>query len=102
MIERIWDKKLFAVKAFSKNYLNENPKGKALVLKEIIIQRQLDHPNIGKLLEVYESQNSLYLVQELFEGGNLNNYLKVKKALSMKDIQIILKSILEALKHMSE
>jgi calcium-dependent protein kinase len=33
--------------------------------------RQLDHPNIVRLEEVYESQSEIYLVQELCLGGEL-------------------------------
>lgn len=32
---------------------------------------QLDHPNIVRLEEVYESQSEIYLVQELCLGGEL-------------------------------
>lgn len=30
--------------------------------------RELDHPNIMKLYEVYETQNSIYMGLELLEG----------------------------------
>ena len=39
--------------------------------EEIAIMCQLDHPNIVRLEEVYESMNEIYLVQELCEGGEL-------------------------------
>ncbi len=31
--------------------------------------RALDHKNIMKLHEIYETENSLYLVLDLFDGG---------------------------------
>jgi len=39
--------------------------------EEIYIMAQLDHPNIVRLEEVYESLNEIYLVQELCNGGEL-------------------------------
>mmetsp|Transcript_41026 Transcript_41026/g.45844 ORF Transcript_41026/g.45844 Transcript_41026/m.45844 type:complete len:1074 (-) Transcript_41026:113-3334(-) len=38
---------------------------------EIFIMCQLDHPNIIRLEEVYESHSEIYLVQELCVGGEL-------------------------------
>lgn len=38
---------------------------------EIFIMCQLDHPNIVRLEEVYESHSEIYLVQELCLGGEL-------------------------------
>ncbi|PFH35285.1 calcium-dependent protein kinase CDPK5 [Besnoitia besnoiti] len=39
--------------------------------REILIMKRLDHPNIIKLLEVYEDSKNLYLVMELCTGGEL-------------------------------
>lgn len=41
------------------------------LLEEIEIMCQLDHPNIIKLEEVYESDEYIYLVEELCKGGEL-------------------------------
>ena len=38
---------------------------------EIFIMCQLDHPNIVRIEEVYESSNEIYIVQELCLGGDL-------------------------------
>ena len=38
--------------------------------------RQLDNPGLIKLHEVYETQNSIYMVLDLLEGGSL--YEKIK------------------------
>ncbi|CRG95088.1 calcium dependent protein kinase 5, putative [Plasmodium gallinaceum] len=39
--------------------------------REILIMKQMDHPNIIKLYEVYEDHEKLYLVLELCYGGEL-------------------------------
>jgi len=38
---------------------------------EIDIMKELDHPNIIKLFEVFEDSRFVYLVMELCEGGEL-------------------------------
>ena len=40
-------------------------------LKEIEILKKLDHPNIIKLYEVFESERSLYLIMEECKGGEI-------------------------------
>ena len=45
--------------------------GLAQLREEIFIMCQLDHPNIVRLEEVYESHSEIYLVQELCVGGEL-------------------------------
>lgn len=39
---------------------------------------QLDHPNIVRIDEVYESTNEIYIVQELCVGGDLFDRLDVQ------------------------
>ena len=41
--------------------------------------RELDHPNLIKLYEVFETQNSIYLILDLLEGGQLLNKIKKEK-----------------------
>ena len=40
-------------------------------MKEVEIMKQLDHPNIGRLQEVYQTPDYLFLVMDLYTGGNL-------------------------------
>jgi hypothetical protein len=51
--------------------LVDTEKGLAQLREEIFIMCQLDHPNIVRLEEVYESHTEIYLVQELCVGGEL-------------------------------
>ena len=69
----------YAVKAFSKEYLQSQIKGKESLMNEISIMKELNHENIMKLEEIHESKNSIYLVLELLEGGELFNYISVNK-----------------------
>lgn len=61
--------KLFAVKAFSKESLKATNKGKEALVNEINLMRKVDSDYLVKLEAVYETHNSVYLVQELLEEG---------------------------------
>jgi calcium-dependent protein kinase len=51
--------------------LIDNEEGLRQLKEEIYIMCQLDHPNIIRLEEVYESHSEIYLVQEVCKGGEL-------------------------------
>ena len=57
--------------------------------------------NIINLYEVYEGDNNIYLIIDLAEGGSLYNEMKTRKYLfSRKEIQQIMRNLLEALAYM--
>lgn len=59
--------------------------------------RTLNHPNLIKLHEVYETENSLYMVMELLNGGNLVDYLKTHGKQTEKSAAIFLKALLKGI-----
>ena len=64
-VERITDKKKFAVKSFSKQNSFSAKNGKESLINELSVMRQLSlepHHNFLKLEGVYESDNSIYVV----------------------------------------
>ena len=66
------------MKAFSKESTYSEDNGKESIENEIAILRQLNNPHIIKLHEVYETKNSIYMVMELIEGGQLFDLFKQK------------------------
>ncbi|OMJ79435.1 hypothetical protein SteCoe_20536 [Stentor coeruleus] len=53
-------------------YLNEsNTKELDKLTHEVSILKLLDHPNIIKVFEIYKNKNKLYIITELFTGGEL-------------------------------
>lgn len=91
----------FAVKAFSKEFLESQNKGKLSLINEIEIMLSIDHPNCIKLYEVHESKNSIYLVLEYLQGGELFERITESEDLLNKDeIRLIMKCILEGLDYL--
>ncbi|CAI2366995.1 unnamed protein product [Moneuplotes crassus] len=66
-------------------------------LREVNTLKQLDHPNVIKLFEIYESANDVYLVQELCTGGELLDQILNENGLSENKAAIIFKQILQAI-----
>jgi len=66
---------------------------------EIEIMRKINHKNVIKLFEVYETTNSIYLVIELIKGGELMKKIKEKSQYSFLDIQKFMRNFLDALYH---
>lgn len=77
LVENIRDGCQCAVKAFAKEAAYSEKKGKECLIKEIEIMRHLKNPHNMKLKEVFESDNSLYIVFELLDGGQLYEKIKV-------------------------
>ena len=61
--------------------------------------KKLDHPNILKIYEVYETIHSIYLVIDLLEGGELLKKIKETPKLSHQDLSKLMYNLLMALEH---
>lgn len=48
------------------------------IMNEIKILKEIDHPNIIKIIEYYESKRSLYIVTEFLDGGELFDKIEEK------------------------
>ena len=58
-------------------------------INEVTAMKTLDHPNIIKLFEIYESEEAVYLVQELCTGGELFEWIVQDKYMSEHQAAII-------------
>ena len=93
------DKKEFAIKKINKNRLFKSVSSIKALMNEIEIMRVLNHPNITKLYEVYETNNYIYLVIEFVKGMNLLEKLINKKFYTEKDAYPIITEVLSALEY---
>lgn len=92
----------FAVKQFDKAALIKSKTAKGYLFKEIQIMKELDHPCLLKLHEVHETRNSIYLLVDLLEGGELFDILGAFDGpLPLTDACLIMKQCLEGLSYMA-
>ena len=67
------------------------------------VLKDINHPNIIKLLEIKQESKFLYLICEYYNGRDLAFYLKEKKSpLSEEVVQHIMKQLINAIKYLHE
>jgi len=66
---------------------------------EIKILQTLDHPNVIKMYEYFEDEESIYLVMEKCDGGELFDRIIAKEFFSEKEAAVIFKQILMAINY---
>lgn len=69
---------------------------------EIEVMRRLNHPNIIKMYDVFETDTELYIVMELCSGGELFDRIKEYGSYSEKDASKVMRQMIEGLKYMHE
>ncbi|XP_072839193.2 serine/threonine-protein kinase ULK1 isoform X1 [Pogona vitticeps] len=84
-----------AIKCINKKNL---AKSQTLLGKEIKILKELKHENIVALYDFQELANSVYLVMEYCNGGDLADYLHSMRTLSEDTIRLFLQQIAGAMK----
>ncbi|CAD8082037.1 unnamed protein product [Paramecium primaurelia] len=99
LAERISDNVQYAVKAFSKLYIQGQFRGREGLENEIRVMRRLNQESILRLHEVHETQNSIYFVLDLLEGGELFSRFQ-NTIYSPQRIQQLMYNLLKALFHM--
>ncbi len=71
--------------------------------REIEILKKMDHPNIIKLYEVFESERSLYLIMEECKGGEIFDRIieriNSKKMYTEKDAAIIFEQVMSCIQY---
>lgn len=97
-------KTLFAGKFIKKrrNAVSRRGLRREDIVREISILKELQHPNIISLHEVFESTTEMVLVLELVTGGELFDYLAEKDCVTEEVAAPFTMQILEGLKHMHE
>lgn len=78
-----------AVKILDKSEMEE--KEKVRLKFEIDILKNLDHPNILRLYEVFEDKKYIYLVTEYCMGGELFDEILKRKTFTEKDAALVIK-----------
>jgi calcium-dependent protein kinase len=66
-------------------------------MAEVEILKSMDHPNILKLYECFEDAKYLHLVTEICTGGELFDFILLKKRFSEGTAAHFMKQVLEAI-----
>jgi len=67
---------------------------------EIKTLRSLQHPNIIQLYDVYITEDKIYIIMELMEGGELFDYVVQKGTLTEEEASRIVRKVTSALVYM--
>ncbi|KAK3096879.1 hypothetical protein FSP39_004355 [Pinctada imbricata] len=89
-----------AVKVVSKKALLLKEFVRRNVRREAIVLQKLSHPNVVRMYEVMETENSYYLVLEYAESGEFIKYLSIKKFLPEYECRKYIRQIVSAVDHM--
>ena len=71
----------YAVKIMEKDFILKNLETLEIINKEIEIQSRINHPNIIRLYNIYENSNTIYMIMEYLNNGNLFSLIRRKKGL---------------------
>ncbi len=84
-----------AVKRLSKEKMSAH--AKIRLEYEIDTLKNLDHPNILRLYEVFEDKKYIYLVTEFCQGGELFDEIIARGRFNERDAAVVIKQLLSAI-----
>lgn len=71
--------KKYAIKVIEKNKIKDSQWNR--LDQELDILSEIDHPNLVKYFEMFQTETTIYMVQEYCEGGELFSRLSEQKKL---------------------
>eukprot|EP00742_Colponemidia_sp_Colp-10_P001686 GILJ01001807.1.p1 GENE.GILJ01001807.1~~GILJ01001807.1.p1 ORF type:complete len:588 (-),score=66.08 GILJ01001807.1:162-1925(-) len=89
----------YAVKSINKQ-LVKSSKREMAVRNEMEIMKELEHPNVITLYEVFESTNHIHLVLEYLRGGEVFDRLLLKGRFHEQEACLLMRNLLSAIAHM--
>jgi calcium/calmodulin-dependent protein kinase I len=87
----------YAIKIIDKNDLAENRES---ILTEISILKNVSHPNIIRLHQIFESKKKIYLVTELLEGGELFDMIVERGHFSEAEASRLIAKVVDAIAYL--
>ena len=91
--------RVVAIKSFNKDKLTINRENMKKILYETNLMQKLNHPNITKILEMFEDNKFILIIMEYINGGNLFSFVKKRRKLSEKISKFLFRQIILGIKH---
>ena len=90
-------KGLVAIKVIQKT--NQSLSSVKEQFREVDSLRTENHPSPGKLVEVIETEETLFIVMEYLSGGDLKTYLEAKGRVTEGEARGLFRQLVSALQH---
>lgn len=68
-----------------------------MMLSELLVLKQCDHPNIMQVIEILEDKNYFYIISEYMAGGELFDRIIEVERFSESDAAYLIQQILRAI-----
>ena len=86
--------RVVAIKSFNKLNINSNSENMKKIKYETNLMKKLNHPNVTKILELFEDKDYILIIMEYLNGGNLFSFLKKRRKVSEKTAKFLFKQIM--------
>ena len=91
--------RIVAIKSFDKKKLSMNSENMKKIIYESNLMKKLNHPNITKILEMFEDEQYFLIIMEYINGGNLFSFVKKRRKLSEKTAKFLFRQIILGIQH---
>ena len=92
--------RVVAVKSFNKKNLNSSKDNKEKIIYETNLMKNLNHPSIVKVLEMFEDDKYMLIIMEYLNGGNLYSFVKKRRKLREKTAKFLFWQIIQGIKYL--
>lgn len=86
----------FAVKVIERGAADQN------LIREIEVMKKVDHPNVIRLVAIFEDKSFIYLVMELVTGGELFDKIVEKGSYSEKEAAALVRKMVDAIAYLHD
>ena len=94
--------RIVAVKSFNKKNSELTGDNMKKIKYETDLMKKLNHPNITKVLEMFEDEKFFLIIMEYINGGNLFSFVKKRRKLSEKTAKFLFRQIILGIKYIHE
>ena len=92
--------RVVAIKSFNKKNLNNHKDSKDKIVYETNLMKNLNHPSIVKILEMFEDEKHMLIIMEYLNGGNLYSFVKKRRKLKEKTAKFLFWQIIQGIKYL--